>query len=186
MSQPSQPATQTEPSILDRYQDYRTRRFLKTERTYANSLPGWRNRRRRRMLVVGLAVTFAFMAAVGVVCAFGVTWAPLLWLPALALYFPMWMVLQIVSGRRGDAPERALDEYEIAQRNSARSIGLTVTQNLMLLPIFYLIFGAVITDGTDTAMAYAGGLLVTTVLLVGGCLPAMILGWTRADVEPEQ
>jgi hypothetical protein len=133
------------------------------------------------MLVVGLAVTFAFMAVVGVVCAFGVPWAPLLWLPALALYFPMWIVLQIVSGRRGDAPEGALDEYEIAQRNNARSIGLTATQYLMLLPIFYLIFGAVITKGTDTAMAYAGGLMATTVLTFGGCLPAMILGWTRTD-----
>ena len=55
------------------------------------------------------------------------------------------------------------------QRNSARSIGLTVTQNLMLLPIFYLIFGSVITGGTDTDMAYAGGLMAITVLLIGGC-----------------
>lgn len=177
----SNPTTQPEKNLLDRYQDYRIRRFLKSERTYAQWLPSWRPQRRRRMLVVGLAVTFAFMAVVGVVCAFGVPWAPLLWLPALALYFPMWIVLQIVSGRRGDAPEGALDEYEIAQRNNARSIGLTATQYLMLLPIFYLIFGAVITKGTDTAMAYAGGLMATTVLTFGGCLPAMILGWTRTD-----
>jgi hypothetical protein len=179
----SHPTTQPEKNLLDRYQDYRIRRFLKSERTHAQSLPSWRSQRRRRMLVVGLAVTFVFMAVVGVVCAFGVTWAPLLWFPALALYFPMWIVLQIVSGRRGDAPEGALDEYEIAQRNSARSIGLTVTQYLMLLPMFYLIFGAVITEGTDTAMAYAGGLMVTTVLTFGGCLPAMILGWTRPDPD---
>lgn len=185
MSQPTPPITQAEPSVLDRYQDFRTRRFLKHERTYANSLPGWRNRRRRRMLVVGLAVTFAFMAVIAVMCAFGLWWAPLLWLPACALFFPMWVVLQIVSGRRGDAPEGALDEYEIAQRNSARSIGLTVTQNLMLLPIGYLIFGSVLTDGADTDMAYAGGLMALTVLLIGGCLPAMILGWTRVDAERE-
>lgn len=186
MSQPTPPTTQAEPGIIDRYQDFRTRRFLKHERTYANSLPGWRNRRRRRMLVIGLAVTFAFMTIVGVMCAFGIWWAPLLWLPACAVYFPTWIVLQIVSGRRSDAPEAALDEFEIAQRNSARSIGLTVTQHLMLLPIGYLIFGAVITDtDTGTDMAYAGGLMALTVLLIGGCLPAMILGWTRADLDPE-
>ena len=46
----------------------------------------------------------------------------------------------------------------------------------MLVPIFYLIFGAVITDGTDTDMAYAGGLMAVTMLLVGGCTPAMMLG----------
>lgn len=174
-----------ETSILDRYQDYRTRRFLKQERTYANSLPGWRNRSRRRMLVIGLAVTFAFMAVVSVLCAFGLWWAPLLWLPACVAFFPMWIVLQLVSGRRGDAPEAALDEFEIAQRNSARSIGLTATQYLMMLPIFYLVFGSVITGGTDTDMAYAGGLMTLTVLIIGGCLPAMILGWTRTDPYPE-
>lgn len=55
----------------------------------------------------------------------------------------------------------------------------------MLVPIFYLIFGAVITDGTDPNMAYAGGLMALTVLLIGGTTPAMILGWTRPDPEPE-
>lgn len=93
-------------------------------------------------------------------------------------------MLQIVSGRQGDAPLAILDEYELAQRNSARSIGLTLTQYLMLLPIGYLIFGSVFTDGgTDTDMAYAGGLMAITVLLIGGCAPAMILGWTRPDPE---
>ncbi|MDT5286774.1 MAG: hypothetical protein QOF88_1663 [Mycobacterium sp.] len=115
---------QTEPALLDRYQAYRTRRFLKNERTYANALPGWRNQGRRRVLA-----------------------------------------LQIVSGRQGDAPQETLDEFEVQQRNSARSIGLTVTQNLMLVPIGYLIIGSVLTRGTDVDMAYAGGLMALTVLL---------------------
>jgi hypothetical protein len=140
---------------------------------------------RGRVLVVGFASTFAFMFAVGVVCAFGVWWAPLLWLPACLLFFPLWMALQIVSGRQGDAPQATLDEFEIQQRNSARSIGLTVTQNLMLIPIGYLIIGSVLTRGTDVDMAYAGGLMALTVLMVGGCMPAMIVGWTRTDAEAE-
>lgn len=172
-------------NLLDRYQDYRTRRFTEHQRKTAQSLPGWRTQRRRRSLVIGLAVTFAFMFAVGVVYAFGVKWVALLWLPACAVFMPMWVVLQIVSGRQGDAPEAALDEYEIAQRNSARSIGLTVTQNLMMIPIAYLIFGAAITGGTDQNMAYAGGLMALAVLLVGGSTPAMILGWSRRDPDPE-
>ena len=170
-------------NLLDRYQDHRTRQFAKRERKYAHSLPKWRTRSRRRLLVKALGVTFVFMFAVSLMCAFGIEWAPLLWLPACALFFPMWLMLQIVSGRQGDAPDAALDEYELAQRNNARSIGLTITQNLMLVPIFYLIFGSVITGGTDTDMAYAGGLMALTVLLVGGCSPAMILGWSRPDDE---
>ena len=168
-------------NLLD--QDYRTRQFAKRERAYAHSLPKWRTRGRRRLLVKGLGVVFALMFSVSLMCAFGVEWAPLLWLPACALFFPMWLMLQIVSGRQSDAPDAALDEYELAQRNNARSIGLTITQNLMLVPIFYLIFGSVITGGTDTDMAYAGGLMALTVLLVGGCSPAMILGWSRPDDE---
>lgn len=179
----SSSTTQTDPTLIDRYQNFRTQRFLKYERTYAHSLPRWRTQGRRRALVVGLAVTFAFMALVSVMCAFGIQWAPLLWLPACVFFFPLWIVLQIVSGRQGDAPQAALDEYEVQQRNTARSIGLTVTQNLMLLPIGYLIFGSVITGGTDVDMAYAGGLMAMTVLLIGGCLPAMILGWIRPDPD---
>ncbi|GAA5094343.1 hypothetical protein [Nocardia iowensis] len=170
---------------IERYQDYRAQRFAKHERTWSKSLPGWRTRSRRRMLVVGLALTFAFMLAVSVLCAFGVQWAPLLWLPASVVFFPLWIMLQIVSGRRGDAPGAVLDEFELAQRDSARSIGLTVTQNLMMIPIAYLIVGAVITEGTNESMAYAGGLMALVMLLVGGCTPAMVLGWTRPDPEPE-
>ncbi|WP_330230599.1 hypothetical protein OHA40_32410 [Nocardia sp. NBC_00508] len=179
------PATQQQRNLIHRYQDYRTRRFVKYERTWSKSLPGWRTRSRRRKLVVALALTFTFMFAVSVLCAFGVPGAPLLWLPACLVFFPLWTTLQIVSGRRGDAPEAALDEFEIAQRDSARSIGLTVTQNLVMIPIIYLILGSVFTEGADENMSYAGGLMALTALLVGGCTPAMILGWTRPDPLPE-
>ena len=118
----------------------------------------------------GLAITFVFMFAVGVVCAFGVERAPLLWLPACVAYFPLWTMLQIVIGRQGDAPVGTLDEWEIAQRNAARSIGLAVTQWLVMIPACYLIVGALITGGTDESMAYAGGLMTLTTLLIGGYL----------------
>lgn len=168
-------------TLIERYRDHRTRRFLNYESTWSAALPAWRSQRRRRILVGALAGTFTVMFAVSVLCALGVRAAPLLWLPACAVFFPLWLVLQIVSGRQGDAPRDALDEFEIAQRDSARSVGLTVTQYLMLIPIFYLIFGAVLTDGADENMAYAGGLMSVTMLLVGGCTPAMLLGWTRPD-----
>ena len=175
-------------TLIDRYQDFRTRRFLKRESVYANRLPGWRTQQRRRTLVVALACTFGFMAVVSVLCAFGLQWAPLLWLPACVVFFPLWIVLQIVSSRHSDAPLQALDEFELQQRDSARSIGLTVTQYLMLLPIFFLIFGSVLFRGDDAEsaldMAYAGGLMATTALLIGGCTPAMILAWTKRDAEP--
>ncbi len=186
MSPSTRPNDQT---LLDRYQDFRTRRFLKNERTYAHWLPGWRTQRRRRQLIVVLALTFAAMVVTSVMCAFGIEWAPILWLPTVAVFLPVWTVLQIVSGRQGDAPLTTLDEFELQQRNSARSIGLTVTQNLMLVPIFYLIFGSTIaegaTDGAAISLAFAGGSMALAALLIGGCTPAMILGWTKQDPDTE-
>jgi hypothetical protein len=35
--------THPDKTLLDRYQDYRTGRFIKFERKYANALPGWQN-----------------------------------------------------------------------------------------------------------------------------------------------
>lgn len=175
----------TATNVLDRYQHYRARRFLKHEQTYAKLLPSWRSQRRRRIVVVAVALTITAMAAISVLCAFGFRGAALAWLPAAAVFTPLWLILQVVSGRQGDAPLGVLDEFEIAQRNNARSIGLTLTQNLMLLPIFYLIIGAVSTEFGDGNIAYAGGLMTLTVLLIGGCAPAMILAWTRTDPDPE-
>ncbi|MGV0852080.1 hypothetical protein [Mycolicibacterium phlei] len=178
---------QADRTLIDRYQDYRTRRFLKHERTYANSLPSWRTQRRRRILVGILAFSLAIMVIVSVLCAFGFREAALGWLPATLIFFPTFVVLQIVSGRHGDAPEAVLDEYEIQQRNSARSIGLTVTQNLMLVPIFYLIIMSTQMRNADADaaldMAYAGGLMALAVLMIGGVLPVMILGWIRPNPD---
>lgn len=53
----------------------------------------------------------------------------------------------------------------------------------MLLPILYLIFASTYTEGGNADIAYAGGLMALTVLLIGGCTPAMILGWTRPDPD---
>jgi len=178
---------QADRTLIDRYQDYRTRRFLKRERTYAHSLPSWRTQRRRRVLVGIVAFSLALMVIVSALCAFGFREAALGWLPATLLFTPTFVMLQIVSGRHGDAPESVLDEYEIQQRNSARSIGLTVTQYLMMVPIFYLILMSTRMRDVDARsaldIAYAGGLMVLAVLMIGACLPAMILGWIRPDPE---
>lgn len=171
-------------SVLERYQAYRAERFLHRENQYRNWLPNWRTQRRRRILVVGLAVAFTFMIAVGVVSHFDMTVGPLLWTPAMLAFFPFWTILQIVSGRRGDAPRDVLDEWELQRRDSARSIGLTVTQTITLIPIFYLIIAGSV--GAESAnYPYAGGLLILTTILIGGCTPAMILGWTTPDPEPD-
>ncbi|MGW6375654.1 hypothetical protein ACWFRB_06255 [Rhodococcus sp. NPDC055112] len=171
-------------NLVERYQAHRARRFLANSEKWRHMLPGWRTRHRRRILVIALAATFAFMLAVGVLCHFFER-APLLWLPAMTLFFPIWIALQIVSGRLGDAPTGTLDEWEVQQQNAARSTGLSITQSLMMIPVTYLIVGSVITEGSHTTMAYTGGSLALTTLMIGGCSPTMILAWSRPDPDPE-
>ncbi len=171
------------PDILDRYQDFRTRRFLKNEEQFQNWLPTWRTRKRRRALVATLGVTFAIMVAVAGVCLVDIRGA-LLWLPATVVFLVTWTTLQVVSGRHSDAPRDALDEWELRQRDSARSIGLTVTQCLVLLPAMGLIIAGA-SGGAISFPAYAAGLFVTTAMLIGACTPALILAWNRRDPEPD-
>lgn len=171
------------PDILDRYQDLRTRRFVKNEEQFQTWLPAWRTRRRRRALVVTLGASFAAMTLISAFCLVDML-AALLWLPVTAGFLLAWTTLQVVSGRQSDAPRDALDERELRQRDSARSIGLTVTQLLVMAPaVALLIAGA--SDGAITFPAYPAALFLLTALLIGGCTPAMILAWNRTDPEPD-
>ena len=53
-------------------------------------------------------------------------------------------------------------------------------------PLAYLIFGSTFAPEADAYnIAYAGGLMMLATIMAGGCAPAMILGWTRPDPEPE-
>ncbi|CAM3835454.1 hypothetical protein ACXYTP_17320 [Tsukamurella ocularis] len=173
-------------SMITRYQERRARKFRENEERWSALLPSWRSRSRRRILVSALGVIYAFMFVVGVLCHFDVPGAPLLWLPACLLLFPTWTMVQIVSGRQGDAPAAALDEWEVEQRNEARSIGFTVTTNLVLIAVAYTVITAVISqpDGNN-AWHYASGIFTLVALLIGITTPAMILAWTRPDADAE-
>ncbi|AYA25295.1 hypothetical protein SAMN02745947_02726 [Rhodococcus rhodochrous J3] len=171
-------------SLLDRYEEYRTRRFLKNEEITGGWMPNWRTRRRRRILAVAVVALIALMFAVAIASYFTMA-AAIVWLPAALIFLPAWTCLQIVSGRQSDAPRHALDEREIAERNSARSIGLSVAQALLLIPIFTLLFGASIDSLDHQALAYSMGGLALASILFSGCLPAVLLAWTRPDDDPE-
>ncbi|MGX1804564.1 hypothetical protein ACWIGI_02510 [Nocardia sp. NPDC055321] len=172
--------------LIDRYRDYRLRRWLIQEQRLSGMLPGWRTRSRRRALVVTVASAIAVMFVAGLLCAFDVRPAALALLPATVVFIPAWGMLRIVSQVQDSAPSATLDELEISQRDTARSIGLTVTQTLALPPVFYLIFvSSLVPDVNSFQSAYAGGVMVLATLLAGGCTPGMVLAWNRQDPEPE-
>lgn len=167
-------------SILDRYEDRRTRRFLKNEELSAHWMPNWRTRKRRRLLA-GLVMTLIGLMFVIAVTTYFARIAAVAWLPVTMLFLPTWTCLQIVSGRQSDAPRHALDEREIAERNSARSIGLSVAQTLVLIPIFVLLVGAGIDSLDHRSLSYSAGGFALASILFSGCLPAVLLAWSRPD-----
>lgn len=172
--------------LIDRYQNYRVRRWLIQEQRTAGMLKGWRPQRRRRMLVIGVVTALLGIAVAGVLCALDLGAAPVVALIALVLFLPSWTMLRIASGGQDHAPDPMLDELEIAERNKARSAGLALTQSLTMPPLAYLIFVSAIAPHADAyRTAYAGGLMMLAALMAGGCAPAMVLGWTRPDPEPE-
>lgn len=173
----------SEPNLIDRYQARRTRQFLQQEETFRHWLPKWRTRRRRRVLVTALGVVFTAMIVLAVAFLFNTTVAPLLWVPLTFIFLPLWTSVQVVSGRQGDAPRDALDEWEIQQRNSARSIALTVTQTLIFIVAIFLIFTSTVGWNVER-LAYSGGGMAITAMLIGACTPAMIIAWTQPDPEP--
>ncbi|MEU3472877.1 hypothetical protein [Rhodococcus sp. NPDC006774] len=171
------------PDILTRYQAYRTRRFLENDAKTRHWLPNWRTRHRRRILVVAVAVLLIAFFVVSIGSLF-TTWFAIGWIPAALLFLPIWTALQTVSGRHSDAPVRALDEWEVQQRNEARSIGLTITQTLVMAAAFASIFLSVSFEDMPR-LAYAGGGWTLAALMAGICSPAMILAWITPDPELE-
>jgi hypothetical protein len=170
-------------SILDRYQNYRIRRYLKAEAKYAQSLPSWRSQARRRILVGILVAAILMLVASSIFAFFGPDWAPLTWVPGALVMTASWSAIQMVSGRRSDAPADALDEWDLQRRNSARSIGFAVTQAFVMIPAFVLIWGTSFTD--DPRLALGGGFLILSGLIAGICTPGIILAWTNPDPDPE-
>ncbi|MEU1522970.1 hypothetical protein ACH474_21280 [Nocardia rhamnosiphila] len=177
----------TEPkTLLERYEAYRLRRWTVREEQIAGMLPGWRTTRRRRALVVTVIAALTLMFVAGVLCAFGLEWAALAGGAAALVFLPTWVMVRIVADSQDNAPADALDELEFAQRETARSLGLTITQVLCVFPMMYLVWsGALFPEADASRTGYAGGVMILATLLAGGCAPAMILAWNRTDPESE-
>ena len=174
--------TKPEPSLFTRYQESRAQMFVNSDKHYTNWLPGLRPQKRRRTFVIALVALLVAEAAfaLAVLAARGALGG---WAVCYIAFFFASIVLGIVSHSRAEAPEGALDEYEVAHRNHARSIGLTVTQGLGTVAAAYVFLGAMFLDNPDLALS--GGALVLTALGAGRFTPAMLLAWTTPDPDPE-
>ena len=168
-------------NIFTRYRQARTEFFLENDSELARRLPTLRPLKRRRAFVVAMVVAlivatvFAFLEPL-------IDWAIAVWALCYIAFAFAAIALGVISDRRAEAPDEALDEFEIQRRNEARSTGLRVTQWLGTAAAGYLFIGSVF---VSTNLGVSGGALILISLLAGNTTPAMLLAWTTPDPDPE-
>lgn len=171
------------PALWRRYDAWRADRHAKFNARYAGTLTGWRNRRSVRRLVLLQIVGLLVIIASSIV-AFITYWFFVPFIVGLAVAMGAMIMLRIVTGSIVEAPASALDEIQLAQRNSARSFGYITLYTLMFIPYTVLIvIGG--RDQVDGQVVYGAGILLISMLLTGTMVPNMLTSWWIDDPDPE-
>jgi fatty acid desaturase len=168
------------------YENWQVRRHEKFLRRYGHRLPRLRNRRSARRLVIALAVTVALVFA-SAIATFFTAWAALPFLVIiLGAMLPLIYILRTVTLNVSDAPASALDEFELASRNAARSIAYTALWISMFIPYIVLLILAGGGDHTVDGQVIQGSAVLLIVLVAGAtCIPTCLIGWWLPDPDPE-
>lgn len=172
------------PALWRRYEEWRGRRHQEFNDKNAHRLTSWRTRRTYRRLVFVQAF-FAILLILSSILAFfdtGIFLVP--FLIGLAGIITTLYLTRIVTGSMADTPVTALDEIQVAQRNSARSIGFTVLYSLMFIPYAVLVVLS-FDDQVSGQAVYGSAILLITLVLAAICVPTMLTAWWMADPDPE-
>lgn len=156
-------------------------RMDEQERRRTRRLPGWRTRRRRRMVASLCAVGLASMIA-GTLTMFLEDDVPflVLWFGGYVLWFVTIFLLRTLTGKMSTAFSTLLDERERQWRHRVNQVGYHALVYLMALSFVYM----VIIGGQPDA-AVRGAMFMASMLGVGISLPTLLLGWLIPDDDPE-
>lgn len=165
---------------LRRIDEWRADRYERRRAQYSRTLPAWHNGRSRRTLV---AVTVVLLIA--------------MWVSAAATYWTFWAMIgvlvstvaalagmslvKICSEDVTDAPRGALDEFELREKDAARSFGFLVFWTAGFVPYLALILLAEKPAHYPGAIAYTGAFLVVAALMSGALSPVLLAAWTKRD-----
>lgn len=175
---------EAKPAIWRRYDEWRGERHRRFAERTAGQLPRLRNRGSYRRVVLAQAVAVT-VTIVGAGTAFVTsTWFMIPFLAGTAGSLVCTWVLRIITGSIGDAPVSALDEIQLAQRNSARSIAFIVLTTLMFIP-YFLLLAFTVPDRLNHQAVYGVAMLLAAFLIAAGLLPSMLTAWWMSDPDPE-
>lgn len=172
------------PRLWRRYEDWRGRRHQDFNAKHAHQLHSWRNQRTYRKLVLLLAFFIVTLTGSSILAFLHVSWFLIPFGIGLIGLMTMLSLLRIVTGAIADTPTSALDEIQVAQRNSARSIGFVVMYTLMFIPYFVLI-ALSFRDEVPGQWVYGTAILLICLVVAAMCVPTMLTAWWMSDPDPE-
>lgn len=181
-------ATRAPRTVWQRLIDGQHRRQQRFADRTAHRLPGWRTRRRRRLVVQVTAAGLVLMlvgtglSTTGLSTTTAVLFA-VTWVGGTLVALGGWFVLRVLTSNVADLPTAMLDEREADQRAAVRSVALQVTLWAALVPMLLLIHGSSVDE--PSRLGYQAGLLLAVTILLGGFTPAALLAWDAPDPDPE-
>lgn len=170
-----------QPGRLAAYWEHQLDKLDDWEEQKSRRLPGWRDRKHRRALTAVLGV--ADLALVGGAAVFTKVDDDLffsLWGAGLVAGGAAFFLLRILTGRMCGGFSRLLDEREREWRHRVTYLGYQALSFLMVAALIYLV---VVSDTTDGG--YRGALMMSALLVTGTTVPAIVLGWSLPDDDPE-
>ncbi|WIX85953.1 DUF6498-containing protein [Amycolatopsis sp. DG1A-15b] len=170
-----------QPGRLAAYWERQLDKMEEAERKRARQLPGWRTRKHRRTLVVVLVLADLSLVAGAARFKVGPEWVfPAFWLSGLAVGGFAFLTLRVLTGRMSGGFSRLLDEREREWRHRVTYIGYQALSYLMVIALLYGLFTAETENG-----GVRGAMMLSALLVTGTTIPAIVLGWSLPDDDPE-
>lgn len=164
------------PALWLRYDRWRAMRHERFVDRHSGKLNRWRTSRGYRTLVALMGASALLLLVSAVVAFVSTVWFIIPFVIGLVGILIFLRMLRIVTGSIADAPVSALDEIQLAQRNSARSLGFVVLYSLMFVPYFVLV-ALSFRESVSSEMVYATAILLISLVLLAIIVPTALTAW---------
>ncbi len=167
-------------AYVRRCRDEGLRRERHRRGVMARWLPAWRTRSRRRGLAALWTVGPLSLIAMTLSLEWGNPVLPWIYVPILCSWFPLWMLLRVLTAATAESSTALLDERERQLRDR---LGRTAFQ--VLIACDFLIVLYLSQDDAGSLTASKASVLLVCSILLASAVPTALLAWRMPDDDPE-